>query len=275
MKKLIFVLFILSVHILSAQDEGYNYSGFIQLDDDSKIPLQLKFKVEQNIIIGYSVSDYFGLDETKSSIVGTVNQDIFLINEIDVMYSKSTVLENEFCLLQMRLQLVEENKIRCLKGEFNGFYTDSVACATGQVFLIDSLSFLNPINVIEPIKKKEGKKDLSVRTLSVETGLSFQTSKDVVSILLWDSGIVDDDVVSVFSNSELVLLDYKVKRRKKKLEIPLQVGLNSVSVKAIGVGLYAPNTTRIQIIGVGKTYEAVTYLRQGEQAVIKIKRIPN
>jgi hypothetical protein len=275
MKKLIFVLFILSVHILSAQDEGYNYSGFIQLDDDSKIPLQLKFKVEQNIIIGYSVSDYFGLDETKSSIVGTVNQDIFLINEIDVMYSKSTVLENEFCLLQMRLQLVEENKIRCLKGEFNGFYTDSVACATGQVFLIDSLSFLNPINVIEPIKKKEGKKDLSVRTLSVETGLSFQTSKDVVSILLWDSGIVDDDVVSVFSNSELVLLDYKVKRRKKKLEIPLQVGLNSISVKAIGVGLYAPNTTRIQIIGVGKTYEAVTYLRQGEQAVIKIKRIPN
>jgi hypothetical protein len=275
MKKLIFVLFILSAHILSAQDESYNYSGFIQLDDDSKIPFQLKFKVEQNIIIGYSVSDSFGLDETKSSIVGTVNQDIFLINEIDIMYSKSTVLENEFCLLQMKLQLVDENKIRCLKGEFNGFYTDSVACATGQVFLIDSLSFLHSINVIEPITKKEGKKDLSVSTLSVESGLSFQTSKDVVSILLWDSGIVDDDVVSVFSNGELVLLDYKVQRRKKKLEISLHDGLNSISVKAIGVGLYAPNTTRIQIVGVGKKYEAVTYLRQGEQAVIKIKRIPN
>jgi hypothetical protein len=275
MRKLFFVLFILSANLLNAQETSYNYSGFIQLVDESKIPYQLKFAVKNERILGYSISDPFGLDETKSTIVGVVDSGVFLINEVDIMSSKAVVLDSEFCLLQMNLQLVTEGGVRYLKGEFNGFYTDSVPCASGEVLLVDSLSFVKSIIAEQALKEKEKKKELSVRTLSVESGLSFQTSKNSITLLLWDNGIVDGDVVSVFSNGELVLLDYKVKRRKKKLELSLQDGLNSISVKAVGVGLYAPNTTRIQIVGVGKKYEAVTYLRQGEQADIKIKRIPN
>ncbi len=83
---------------------------------------------------------------------------------------------------------------------------------------------------------------------------------------------VDGDEVSVFSNDQAILMNYKVKRRKKKLLIPLKDGLNVVTVNAFNVGLYSPNTTRIQIVGVSKKFEAVTYLDQGESATIKIKR---
>jgi len=261
--------------LLKAQETSFNSSGFIQLSDSSKIPYQLKFSVQNEHILGYSIADPFGLDETKSTVVGVIDSGVFHINEIDIMSSKAVVLDSEFCLLQMNLQLVIVDGVRYLKGRFDGFYTDSVPCVSGEVLLVDSLSFVKSIITEQPLKEKEKKKELSVRTLSVESSLSFKPSKNSITLLLWDSGLVDDDVVSVFSNSELVLLDYKVKKRKKKLEISLQDGLNSISVKAIGVGLYAPNTTRIQIVGVGKKYEAVTYLRQGEQAVIKIKRIPN
>ena len=110
------IFFVICTFILVAQNENYNYLGFIQLVDDSKIPYQLKFTVEQNALLGYSILDPFGLDETRSTIVGSVKGVDFLINEIDIMSSRSTVLESEFCLLQMNLQLIVENKIRYLKG---------------------------------------------------------------------------------------------------------------------------------------------------------------
>lgn len=137
--------------------------------------------------------------------------------------------------------------------------------------LVDSLSFVKSIITEQPLKEKEKKKELSVRTLSVESSLSFQTSKKSITFLMWDDGIVDGDEISVFSNDQVILSKYKVKRRKKKLLIPLTEGLNLVTVNALSVGLYTPNTTRIQIVGVGKKYEAVTYLNQGESTTIKIK----
>ena len=275
MKKHFLGLFILSFHLLSAQNERYNYSGSIHLADDSKIPYQLMFSVQSNKLIGYSISDPFGIAETKSTIVGSVNDGLFLINEIDVMSSKSEVLDNEFCLLHMNLKSIEENNIKYLRGSFKGYYADSVSCVDGFVVLIDSLSFVNSIIAKEPIRKAIEKSESSVRTLSTESSLSFQTSKNIVTLLLWDSGIVDGDVVSIFNNDQEVLLDYKVKRRKMKLELALDEGLNTISVRALSVGLYTPNTTRIQIVGIGKKYDAVTYLKLGEQAVIKIKRVTN
>lgn len=272
MKKLFLVLFILSTNLMNAQETSYNYSGFIELSDASKIPYQLKFNVQNDSILGYSISDSFGIDETKSTVIGTIDSGVFLINEVDIMSSKAAVLNSEFCLLHMNLNLVENEEVRYLKGEFNGFYTDSVPCVSGQILLVDSLSFVKSIITEQPIKKKEKNKELSVRTLSVESSLSFQTSKNSITLLLWDDGIVDGDEVSVFSNDQAILMNYKVKRRKKKLLIPLKDGLNVVTVNAFNVGLYSPNTTRIQIVGVGKKFEAVTYLDQGESATIKIKR---
>ena len=270
MKNLFFVLFIFSANLLKAQEMPYNYSGFIQLDDDSKIPFQLKFKVEQNIIIGYSVSDSFGLDETKSSIVGTVNQDVFLINEIDIMSSKSAVLDSEFCLLQMNLQLVEENEVRYLKGGFNGFYSDSVPCVNGEIVLIDSLSLVSVPEKLPQIKKHIKQQ---IKTLSKDVGLSFQTNNEELVLLIWDSGIVDNDLISVYANGKIILENYSVQKRKKKLKITLQDGLNSILVKAITVGNFAPNTSRIQIRGTRKNYEAVTFLKKGEQTEIRVKKI--
>tara|TARA_B100000795_G_C22752750_1_gene420139 strand:- start:6 stop:833 length:828 start_codon:yes stop_codon:yes gene_type:complete len=273
MKKLFFVLFIFCASMLVAQNKSYNYSGFIQLVDDSKIPYQLKFTIEQNRLSGYSISDSFGLDETRSTIVGSVKGVDFLINEIDIMSSRSTFLENEFCLLQMNLQLIEENKIRYLKGDFNGYYSDSVACVNGVILLIDSLSY---IAISEPLfarKQSKRNKDVSVKTLTKNSGLSFQTKKEEVTFYIWDNGKVDDDRITIGNNGILIVEDYSVKKKRKKIKIALNTGINTISIKALNVGAFAPNTTRIQIQGEGQKYEAVTFLKQGEEAVIKIKRI--
>ena len=186
--------------MLVAQNKNYNYWGFIQLVDDSKIPYQLNFTVEQNVLSGYSISDSFGLDETSSTILGSVKDVDFLINEVDIMSSRSAVLENEFCLLQMNLKHIEKNKIRYLKGN----YADSVECVNGIILLIDSLSY---ITVYEPIlSRKESKKNkvTSVKTLTKDSGLSFQTKKEELTLHIWDNGKVDDDRITIFNSGLIV-----------------------------------------------------------------------
>jgi len=224
--------------------------------------------------LGYSISDPFGLDETRSTIVGSVKGVDFLINEIDIMSSRSTVLESEFCLLQMNLQLIEENKISYLKGDFKGCYSDSVACVNGAILLIDSLSF---IAMSEPLlSRKQSKKsaDVNIKTLTKNSDLSFQTKKEEVTLYIWDNGMVDDDRITIYHNGLVIVEGYSVKKKKKKIKIALNNGLNTISIKALNIGAFTPNTTRIQIQGESQKYEAVTFLKQDEVAGIRIKRTP-
>jgi hypothetical protein len=271
MKKLLFVLFLLIGNLLSAQNSNYNYTGYIQLADSSKILYQLKFNELEGSVIGYSISDPFGVDETKSTIVGTVSQDTFLIKEVDIMSSKAAVLDTEFCLLQMYLHRIEENNIWYLKGTFKGYYADSVTCVNGEVVLIDSLSFFTVKESFIPVQLSPKKAIRSVKTLDENKGLFFKTTEEVLTLLVWDNGKVDKDRINVTHNGLVVLENFTIKKKRKKITITLNKGMNIVSIKALNVGDFPPNTARIQIQGAVKKYEAVTFLNKNEETQISIK----
>ncbi len=253
-----------------AQDKNYNYSGYVELPDNTKTPYQLKFTEQKGLLTGYSVVDPFGLDETKSTVVGKKESGVFLLNEIDVMSTRSVVSENEFCLLQMRLQLEEINGLRYLNGVFDGFYSDSVVCVSGNIVLIDSMSFVSPV-VEEILSKQVIEEKEKVRVLSADKGLSFQTENKDLVLFVWDSGIIDGDEISVYCNGSIVLDRFATKKRKKKIRLTLKGGLNTIRVKAINEGAYSPNTTRIQLKGRSGLYDTVTFLQANEEALIRVK----
>lgn len=216
--------------------------------------------------------DPFGLDETTSTIVGRLDSGVLLLNEIDIMSTRSTVLENEFCLLQMRLRFKEENGFRYLNGVFNGYYSDSVICVNGSLMLVDSMSYVSPIAREVVRQELRGEKE-NVRVLSREKGLSFQTESNELVIFVWDSGIIDGDEVSIYCNDSVVLDRYLVKKKKKKLRIALNNGLNTIKIKAISEGIYSPNTTMLQLKGNGGLYNAVTFLHANEETGIRVKSL--
>jgi hypothetical protein len=271
MKFILFQLLFWSTSLLFSQTNSNSFSGYIQLQDNSKIPFHLKFEVNNNTIQGVSIADEFGLNETKSTILGFVDNNTFYINEMDVMYSLSDAEENEFCLLQMTLKEKIQKDIRYLNGNFKGIYNDSLICAYGEVLLIDSLSFANSTKQIVKKIKESQRTQKKIKTITKEDGLSFATEKETLTIELWDNGKLDNDSISIYHNQNLILNKYELQRKKKQLKITLEKGVNFIDIKAENTGLYAPNTARIQLKGTHKSYNAVTHLKAQEITRIKIK----
>jgi len=244
------------------------------LPDNSQIPYHLVFNENNGSINGYSISDSFGINETKSSISGHFQNNLFTLSESDVMYTKSNAANADFCFLTLYLKQKTRKKMNLLTGTFKGYYSDSTLCVTGSVHLIDSLSFIKQKEKFLSKKSPDQplNDSLSVKTLTEDTSLSFSTSKKEVSLVIWDSGKIDDDMVTIHHNEDCILSNYSIKKEKMLLKVHLKKGKNIIKVKAINNGSYAPNTSRIQIVGGKKTYDTVTSLDKGKEARIIIKR---
>ena len=277
-KRILSVFYILFCQctLLIGQNKAFNFSGTLVLPDNSQIPYHLVFNENNGIINGYSISDSFGINETKSSISGSFQNNLFTLSESDVMYTKSNAASEDFCFLTLYLKQKNRKKINMLTGTFKGYYSDTSLCVTGSVHLIDSLSFIKQKEkfLSKQSLDKPLNDSLSVKTLTEDSSLSFSTSKKEISLIIWDSGKIDDDRITIHHNEDCILSNYSIKKEKMLLKVHLKKGKNIIKIKAINNGYYAPNTSRIQIVGDKKTYDTVTSLDKDKEARIIIKKKP-
>lgn len=73
----------------------------------------------------------------------------------------------------------------------------------------------------------------------------FKTKDEKVTISVWDHGQVDGDIISLILNGKVILSEYTIKKRKKKVTFVLQPGENTLELIAHNEGRVKPNTATL------------------------------
>ncbi|MGJ8744668.1 hypothetical protein [Polaribacter sp.] len=76
---------------------------------------------------------------------------------------------------------------------------------------------------------------------------SFRTNSNSVNIICRDYQYPDGDRVTIYVNDIPVVVNILLEQRYQKFNIPLQVGLNKIEIKALNQGTSGPNTAAFKV----------------------------
>jgi hypothetical protein len=187
-------------------------------------------------------------DEAKSEIYLTEKKVL-----------EKSVADWPWCIKRAALFYQKDKNRLSLTGNWEGFIegydSKSGACAPGHLY-VERPIFKNEEIVsvkntagentrmtepqgIQQYKKQE-KRDVSVdRVLEVKN--------NTVRVRVWDTGIVDGDILSLFVNGQMILENYRVSSRKHETIIKLDKPTNFLILHAINLGKISPNTVAVSV----------------------------
>ena len=146
--KFFFLLLFVIPKFLFCQSLNYEYLGYLKFENKQIITYKIFFSIEADSAKGFSVSDFGGKNETKSTLSGILNKNTksFIFQETDLIYTKANYLEfDEFCNVHFKIDSnIIENPNKEINVNFIGKFNDGLECASGEL----SLFF------VENIKKK-------------------------------------------------------------------------------------------------------------------------
>lgn len=73
----------------------------------------------------------------------------------------------------------------------------------------------------------------------------YTTTRKVLQVEIWDNDKEDGDIASIILNDHLIIKNLKVTKAKKKVEIPLSEGANTLVFYAENLGTAPPNTAAL------------------------------
>jgi len=273
----------------SYSQEKYEYFGALKLNGNDKtvITYRLMFYENKGVLDGYSITDIGGPHETKNTISGNYNSRTKEINfrEESILYTKSPITQSMFCFVNYSGKIKLQNESSKLTGEFKGLYQNKKKCIDGTLSLIGSNKLYSLLNKINDKLQKSKKVDektkqkvnpisildsLKINNLSSGQNLNVFTKFNSIDIFVWDSKVEDGDVINLYHNDVLILKDYVLVNKKKKIAVNISKGNNVFKIEAISVGDIQINTASIQITDQERTFDLVSSLKKGETASITI-----
>ncbi len=292
MKKLtfLFLLFFKLTFSYSQNQTDYEFIGTLQLPNNEIISYKLSFKENKGgVIEGYSLTDIYGSNRTKSAIIGNINiaNQKVSFKETANISTKSSSNESEFCYLH-----VSNAKIKTLRGKtiiqgsFNGKYDNGKACVNGYIYLVStqylekleneylSADKIKNTDTLSILKQKIGtlKDRADKNTLKRNEVLNVNWNSNEVILEIWDGEQEDLDEVQVYINDQKIIDQLVLKRQKKILILPLTEKVNSVKIIGISEGLTASCTANIILRDGNTVTQIVSILKKGESNIIKINK---
>lgn len=288
MKIFTFTLFFL-FFINSYSQEKFEYFGALKLNGNDKtvITYRLMFYENEGKLDGYSITDIGGPHETKNTISGSYNAKTKELNfrEESILYTKSPITASMFCFVNYsgKIKLVNDNSK--LTGDFKGLYQNKTKCIDGTLTLIGSAKLYSLLNKINNKLQKSKKVDdkvkqkvnpisildsLKVNNLSRGQNLNVFTKFNTLDLIVWDSKVEDGDKINLYNNDVLILKEYVLVNKKKKITANLEKGNNVFKIEAVNQGDLQLNTASIQLIDQERTFDLVSNLKKGESASITI-----
>jgi hypothetical protein len=125
---------------------------------------------------------------------------------------------------------------------------------------------VNPLRVMDSLK---------VNNLIKDQNLTVFTKFNTMELILWDSEVEDGDIINVYNNDVLVLKEYHLVNKKKKIIVNIEKGKNVFKIEAVSEGDLKPNTTTIQLLDSDRTFDLVSSLKKAENASITIMKQEN
>lgn len=290
--KIFFKLFFILMFMNLYPQGKYEYFGTVKLNGAKKsvITYRLVFSESNGSIKGYSVTDLGGNNETKNVIMGTYNKKTktFSFKEDEILYTKSKFSNDMFCFINFigKVKLSEKNSK--LEGLFNGMYKNKKKCIDGTLELIGSdklYKLLEKINTkiqttekvtpelkknLNPVAKLDS---LKVNNLVKGQNLNVFTKFNDLELEIWDAKQEDGDVINLYNNDKLILSNFEIVNKKKKITVNLDNGNNVFKIVAVSEGELKPNTAMIQLSDKDRTFELMSNLKKGESASITIIKV--
>jgi len=282
------LIFVLSACKVAVAQNEQEYLGLLKINDSSFISYRINLKVlEDNSVVGYSVTDMGGAHETKSYVEGSYDpkEKSIFFKEYGIEYTKSDITTYDFCYVHFTGKLKNANGQQVLEGPFLGKYSDGVACINGDVMLKN-------MSKIEKIVKKVDRKiqrskkltdsikeNVSLSNLVDLQGLNVLKANEKTTVFakesklklsLWDAGKLDGDKISVFFNGKNIVNNYQIDKKLKTVSLQLKKGENILKFRADNLGEIAPNTAKIELAIGSKVIDLLSNLKKGEFTTVVI-----
>ena len=166
-------------------------------------------------------------------------------------FSENEIIRKEepkwkWCIKSGSLTFREEVNKYVMEGQWEGYiegYTmETGACASGDLYLE------KPI-----IRSREEfqKTDMSVyeveQNRNVKVARVLEVASPNLKIKVWDNGIVDGDVLSLFLNGEMLFDNHRVTKNKRGVNVELSEDTNLLILHAEDLGDIKPNTVAVSI----------------------------
>ncbi len=282
-------LFIFFVHMNGLiGSDSIEFIGTIQLMDNSLISYRVSFtEDDKGVISGYSISDFGGEHETKSTIKGVLNREkqVISFSETSNIMTKSSSHYEDFCYVHLyNAKIKFKNNKNYIQGHFYSRYIDGSLCVEGDIFLMGQELFfektdktlnkstkLSESREINQLKNVIEKERSSLRYTVLD-----ETSKmkiDVVEgerlfLKIYDDEYVDGDQISILINGEPLLENFSVTAVPKVVPIDLNMDSTVVRIVSNGVGKFPPNSAKIDVKTPLELIPAKLMLNKGSEAEI-------
>ena len=269
---LLIIITFISTNIYS--QNTFSYLGTLILSNNTPISFSLELQEDNGIVNGYSITNINTPDETKSEISGLYfkKDKSFQLLETQILQTKSEAALNTFCYINMNLKFKGKFGSKRLEGTFIGNFLDSTKCASGKIILMERTKLEKKI---EKIKKKIGKKIDTTQILQTQIlkdgdDFTINWERNKLQLYIWDANKEDGDKIELRINNNIILYDFETKNKRKKIKHKLLEGENIIEIKAINLGTFPPNTSRIELIDSNTKYPVITQLELGKSAIIKV-----
>lgn len=284
----LFFLYFIIFNFFSAFGQNSNeYIGAIKLNDSTALTYKIEFEENNGKISGYSVTDFGGEHETKSSIKGTYNDKDNMLSfyETGIVYTKSIFVKNDFCFIHFQPTSFKLGKTKSFKGTFLGKFNDGVECINGEIFL-------NAIEKIEKLESKLTKKvnnskkvsdslkaqynnvkimdSINLNILKKDQVTSIFTKSKSVKFYIYDGGKIDNDVITIQKDGKVILFKHQISEKKELIEVPVTANTTRITIIAESTGTIGTTTAIIEVKDDSNDIKTLTSLNKGEKTEIDI-----
>lgn len=277
--KNIFILlsFLMALSISAQQTTEFNYLGTLLLPNNSAIRFSIHFNEENGVVNGYSLTNVGNPDETKSDISGMYfkKDKSFQLQETQILSTSSEADLSTFCFIHTYLSFKGRLGNKRLEGEFVGLFSNNDTCASGKILLMEKEKFDKKITrVKKKMEKFEEKIPAVLQTKQLKDGDDFVINweSEKLTLYLWDGNEEDGDKIQLIINGQIILNEYKTKRKRKKIKYKLKEGKNIIEIKAISLGASPPNTSQIELKDNKTKYPVIMQLTLDKSAIITIMK---
>lgn len=279
-KKTFFLyFFFLGLHLFSQETEQQEFIGMLKTPENAIITYKINFKeLADGNIEGFSVTDFYGSEKTKSKINGTINRNKKTISfyETENVSTKSDANPGEFCFIHVEnLKLKTKTNKTIIEGKFQGKYNTGKNCVNGYLYLVGT-NFLSKSDSTLDLKPQKAIKELLYQTNNQELlpneKLQINWISEEITFECWDSRKVDGDAISVFFDDKKILENSIINETKKAISLPF-VGKEAViKIVATNEGTQSPNTVTINLKDKTIIHPVITKLKLGETTTIILKK---
>jgi hypothetical protein len=185
---------------------------------------------------------------------------------------KRTIPDWKWCIKQARLTRQPDADAHRLTGMWEGQIEGTTnrlgRCAPGDLRLekpILTRTIRQRIDTLDAMP--------ALRERPIHIAQTVEVTGQNLKLFLWDNGLVDGDVVSVYLNGQRLLDQYRVRKGRAELRIKLRKGPNFLVLVADDLGSTPPSTVAVSLHDGEREHKLVIRSDQRESGAVLIKRI--